>query len=146
MVRLSLTLVPSFSFQYLSTTMLTLSDDMVKESRFPGSLFPLYSATTPAQKMLRRPVHDSFRPPYGPAIPYLTSIGYSKEVGLPDGMQELYDPCTQESFFLDHSKSELIVEDFRPKPEMQAALHPVLFLLAMVLIRICPPISTHRLQ
>ena len=38
---------------------------------------------------------------------YLTSVGYGKEVGLPDGMHEIYNPLTKNSLVLDHKNCKI---------------------------------------
>lgn len=69
------------------------------EPLFPGSILPPFDPTALNPKALRRSVHDTFRCPYDstpmayryiPASKHLHSIGYGKEVGLPDGVQELH--------------------------------------------------------
>ena len=115
------------AFYYNALTGIILIGDLVKQRKFPGSVLSPTSSSN--AKMLRRPMHDTFRPPCGPPVKFLTSVGYSKEVGLPDGMQEVYDPCTQRSFILDHNASKIIMDDFRPKQRKQVAIKPSLISL-----------------
>lgn len=110
------------AFYFNALTGVILLGDLVKQRRFPGPvLLPL---NAPVPEMLRRSTHDRFRPPCGEAVEYLTSIGYGSEVGLPDGMQEVYDPCSKKNLILDHSKSKVITKDFRPKPESKSYTKP----------------------
>lgn len=112
--------VPFYYNRYTGTV---LSSDVTREPLFPGSVLPVYDVNRPDTKVLRRPKHDTFRPPCGGATAYLTSIGYGKEVGLPDGMQEVYNPCTEKSIILDHNSSNIITEDFRAKPVQRTHFH-----------------------
>lgn len=83
------------AFYFSDLTGINLPNDMVRQPLFPGTLLRLYDAATPLPKMIRRSKHDTFRPPCGLAIEHLSSIGYGMEVGLPAGMQEVYDPITK---------------------------------------------------
>lgn len=89
-------------FYFNSLTGITLPDHMVRQPSFPGSALPLYDAASPVPRMLRRQKQDTFRPDRGLHIEHLWSVGYGREVGLPDGMQEVHDPCTKCCFILDH--------------------------------------------
>lgn len=106
---------------YCNTQGISLSGHLAKKKRFPGSVLPVFDINSPPRKVVRRPLHDSFRPPLGPPVHYLKSIGYSKEVGLPVGVQEVYNPCKYQTVLLDHNKAEL-VKDTRPKPDPPASV------------------------
>ena len=62
------------AFYYNALTGIILTGNLVKQRCFPGSV--LSHSNLPDVRMLRRPTHDSFRPPNGPSVKYLTSIGY----------------------------------------------------------------------
>ena len=111
-------------FYFNHRTGITLSSDIVKEPSFPGSMLPLYDAIVPVPEMLRRPIHDSFRPPLGHPTKYLKSMGYGMEVGLQSGMQQVHDPCARRSFILDHGKLKVITEDIRAKLEPVPKVEP----------------------
>ena len=81
---------------------------MVQQRSFPFSVSPAPSED-PAS--MSRRVDDSFSPPLGQPTYYLTSVGYGKEVGLPEGMHEVYDPCSQKSLILDHNTSKIVICD-----------------------------------
>jgi len=92
------------AFYYNAQTGIILTGEFVKQRAFPkSSSFPYANADL----MLRRSRHDSLKPPHGPEVLYLTSIGYGKEVGLPDGMQEIYNPLTKKSIILDHNNFKI---------------------------------------
>ena len=97
-------------------TGITLRSDFIKERKFPGYPFPLYDADSPLSKYQRRPQNDTFRSPQVRNPTYIFSMGYGADVGLPNGMQEVFDPCVNRSIVLDHNNSRLIFEDFRPPP------------------------------
>ena len=92
------------AFYYNAQTGIILTGEFVKQRAFPkSSSFP----STPTNLLLRRSKHDSLKPPHGPQVLYLTSVGYGKEVGLPDGMQEIYNPLTKNSLVLDHRSCKI---------------------------------------
>ena len=92
------------AFYYNAQTGIILTGEFVKQRAFPkSSSFP----STPTNLLLRRSKHGSLKPPHGPQVLYLTSVGYGKEVGLPDGMQEIYNPLTKISLILDHKSCKI---------------------------------------
>ena len=113
------------AFYYNDYTGITLSNSFIKERRFPGTQFPKYDADSPLSKTIRRPENDTFlQQPY-PS--YLVSIGYGKEVGLPDGVQEVFDPYLDRQLFLDHNESMLILHNPRQRdpycPPIKASVY-----------------------
>ena len=100
------------AFYYNALTGIILTGNFVKQRSFPGSVSLPHDVT-----LLRRSSHDYFRLPYGPPVSYLKSVGYGKEVGLPDGMQEVYDPYTKKNFILDHNTSKIIRDNRVPLPQ-----------------------------
>lgn len=90
------------AFYYTEHNSLALSGDFIKQSVLPGSVLPLYDASVQLPPLIRRAMHDNFRPPHGKAVPYLHSFGYGKEVGLPDGMHEVSVEAS--IFVLDHNE------------------------------------------
>ncbi len=68
-------------FYYTKHNSFALSSEFVEEIQLPGSVLPLYDASTQLPPFIRRAMHDNFRPPHGKAVPYLYSLGYGKEVG-----------------------------------------------------------------
>ncbi len=83
----------------------------------------LFDPDVPVPIFQRRPWHDTFKPPRGPPIITPVSIGYGSEVGLPPGMQALWDFITKSYFFLDHINKISFLDDPRsplePKPYVQ---------------------------
>ncbi len=77
----------------------------------------MYDPNTPLPKALRRPWHDTFRPPRGPPVILPVSIGYGTEVGLQPGLQTLWDPNQKTYFFLDHINKVALFEDPCLPPE-----------------------------
>lgn len=82
---------------------------------FPGTALALYDSSTPLTKCFCRPSHDTFRPPFGSKVKFQMSIGYGAEIGLPHGVQEVWDPDTS-NYFIDHIKQVTFVQDPRPPP------------------------------
>ena len=114
-------------FYYNTDTGIVLPSNKVKRPLYPGPILPPYDADVKVPKTPRRPYHDRlFRPPKGFATPYLTSIGYGAEIGLPDGMQEVFDPKHKRNIILDHKNGTLITEDVRNQSvtEVQTPLKP----------------------
>jgi len=95
----------------------TLSAEVRAELPFPGVAIPMYDPSAPPLKSLRRPWHDTFRPPHGPPVFFPVSIGYGAEVGLEAGLQALWDPNGKTYFFLDHIRQVTFYEDPRPPLE-----------------------------
>ena len=104
-------------FYFPEDTGVTLSAEVRAELAFPGVAVPMYDPSAPPPKSLRRPWHDSFRPPHGPPIFFPVSIGYGAEVGLEAGLQALWDPNGKTYFFLDHIRQVTFYEDPRPPLE-----------------------------
>ena len=107
------------AFYYNFFVGITLSGDLAKERRFPGYPFPVYDVDSPLSKNKRRPESDTIWDPRNP-IPrpcYLYSLGYGAEVGLFNGMQEVFDPCLKQSIFLDHNGRQVILHDPRPQKQ-----------------------------
>ncbi len=101
------------AFYYNAQTGIILTGDFVKQRMLPTSPnFP-----SPDDSLFRRTKHDNYKPPYGPMLQYLTSVGYGKEVGLPDGFQEVLNPRTQISLFLDHNNFKIAADGIRIQPE-----------------------------
>lgn len=115
------------AFYFNALTGIILLGDLVKQRQLPGTILPNFNV--PFAKMSKRSSHDRFRPPYGQAIEYFTSIGYGDEVGLPAGMQEVYDPYSRKSLILDHRMSKLVLEDFRPVPKGKPLIKPTVISL-----------------
>ena len=108
------------AFYYNALTGIILTGELVGQKNFPASpIWPI-----PDAEILRRFKHDSFRAPHGPPVYYLTSVGYGKEVGLPDGVQEVFNPCTQKTFVLDHNTFRIATENFRPQPDKEVVIEP----------------------
>ena len=103
------------SFYFTEHNSFTLSGDIIKVNTPPGSLLPLYDASAPLPPFIKRAAQDSFRPPHGKAVPSLYSLGYGKEVGLPEGMQEVSVPNSNNSLLLDHTKCQLLPQDPQSK-------------------------------
>lgn len=74
---------------------------------------PLYNAQQPLVPLKRRPWHDTFRPPHGPAVYVPISMGYGEEVGLQTGQQAIWDPFLKACVVLDHNKKTYIKKDLR---------------------------------
>ena len=104
------------AFYYNALTGIILTGNFVKQRSFPDSMSLPHDVT-----LLRRSSHDYFRPPYGPPVSYLKSVGYGKEVGLPDGVQEVYDPYTQKNLILDHNTLKIIRDNRVPLPQKDFA-------------------------
>ena len=115
------------AFYYNNFTGINLASEFINERVFPGDNFPLYDPDSPAKKSLRRPQHDTFRPPYHYQTLYLMNRGYGKEIGLADGIQEIYDPYLNRSLFLDHNECKVIMEDLRPKLQWYPSTQPVFY-------------------
>ena len=81
-----------------------------------GRVVPRYNPLAVPTHSLRRPWHDTFWPPLGPAQLPPFSIGYGAEIGLQDGIQALWDPTNKCLFFLDHTHKAVIYRDPRPPP------------------------------
>ncbi|XP_064636852.1 uncharacterized protein LOC135493433 [Lineus longissimus] len=62
----------------------------------------------------RRPVDDSVLPPHGPPIFWPVSIGFGKEIRLPDDIQLLWDANLNRNVFLDHKTQIVTWIDPRP--------------------------------
>ena len=112
------------AFYYNAHTGITIPGEFAKEIRFPGEALPLFDVNSPITKVLRRPQHDTFRPPYGNISEYLLSIGYGQEIGLANGIQEVYDPYLRRPFFLDHNTSKLLWQCDRLRPEPSVSVKP----------------------
>ena len=82
----------------------------------PGAQVGAYDPSAILPKSYRREWHDTFRPPLGPPVFFPVSIGYGAEIGLPSGMQALWDPIGKYFFFLDHTHQLTFFEDPRPAP------------------------------
>ena len=106
---------------------MTLSAEVRAELPFPGVAIPMYDPSAPPLKSLRRPWHDTFRPPHGPPVFFPVSIGYGAEVGIEAGLQALWDPNGQMYFFADHIRQVTFYEDPRlplePPPIVQKQQH-----------------------
>ena len=50
------------------------------------------------------------------------SVGYGAEVGLNDGLQELWDPLEGRGYFVDHMQLATFWEDPRPLPVAKPVL------------------------
>lgn len=118
-----------FYYGHLSAVQLPKSV-VAERCPFPGSVLPPYSASSSSLPvMARRPMHDTFRPPNGRPVNYLHSLGCGREVDLPDGVQEMYNPCTQKSLFLDHNRLVITNGDlWRHKLECQPSECTTLYL------------------
>ena len=103
-------------FYYNILSGFSLPSEVARRHQFPGTIVPPYDASFPTPSMPRRRTKDTFRPPLGEPVEYLYSLGYEKEVNCPEGMQEIYNPCTGSSFFLDHSRQVLIFPPPPPPP------------------------------
>lgn len=112
-------------FYYNSSTGIRLPEEVVKTPSFPGSILPLYDASAPPPVTVRRQTHDTFKPPHGEPCHFLHSLGYGQEVGLPNGVQEIYNPCTGRSFFIDHNLHTVIEEDLRPHAILPDSTQPI---------------------
>ena len=119
-------------FYYNKVTGIVLAENH-KEPPFPGSVLHPYDPTAPKLKSSRRPQHDTFKRPYEsqplaylypPPMKYLISIGYGKEVSLPDGVQELFNLAVNLKFFLDHNKKNIFIKDPRPAPKPRPVVTP----------------------
>ena len=75
---------------------------------------PIYDPSTTFPKSFRRPRHDTFRPPYGPPVFSIVSIGYGPEVDIDPGVQVLWHPIQRSYFFIDHINHRTFYEDPRP--------------------------------
>ena len=62
--------------------------------------------------------HDVFLPPYGPPMNYPISLGYGREVGLDENVQELFDPTDGTLFYLNHKTNKFYMDDPRPPRDM----------------------------
>ena len=120
------------AFYYNALTGVILTGNFVKQKKFPGSV-----SLSQDIKLLRRSRNDYFRPPYGPPVHYLTSVGYGKEVGLPDGVQEVYDPYTQKNFILDHNTSK-IVRDNRVPTKQKHVVKPISISVGSITVKNMP--------
>ena len=74
---------------------------------------PLYNPKQATVVVKRRPWHDTFRPPLGPAVYVPISMGYGKEVGLQAGQQAIWDPVLKACVMLDHNTKQYINKDLR---------------------------------
>ena len=74
---------------------------------------PLHNPQTPLAPLKRRPWHDTFRPPIGPAVYVPISMGYGEEVGLQSGQQAVWDPVLKGCVTLDHNTKQYIGKDLR---------------------------------
>ena len=88
---------------------------------------PLYNPQTPLAPSKRRPWHDTFRPPLGPAVYVPISMGYGEEVGLQIGQQAVWDPVLKACVVLDHNTKQYINKDLRrpfkyPKKVVQSVI------------------------
>ena len=88
---------------------------------------PLYNPQTPSAPSKRRPWHDTFRPPVGPAVYVPISMGYGEEVGLQIGQQAVWDPVLKACVVLDHNTKQYINKDLRkpfkyPKKVVQSEI------------------------
>ena len=61
-----------------------------------------------------RDQHDTFLPPLGPPVHVLVNIGFGTEVNLQQGVQELWDPLTKCSLYIDHNQQQTYYQDPRP--------------------------------
>lgn len=91
------------AFYYTEQNSFTLSGDFTKPTVLPGSVLPMYNASTPLPPFIKRAMNDTFRPPCGRAVPYLYSLGYGKEVGLLERLQEV-SLDSKDSIVLDHNQ------------------------------------------
>ena len=113
------------AFYYNALTDIILTGEVVKQRSFPPSVLPIADAAS----LLRRSTHDSFRPPLGQPTYYLFGIGYGKEVGLPEGMHEVYDPSSKKSLILDHTAFKIFLEDPRPGKRAPIFVQPTVVTL-----------------
>ena len=100
------------AFYYNALTGVILTGNFVKQRIFPGSVSLPQDVT-----LIRCSTNDNFRPPYSAPVNYLKSVGYGKEMGLPDGVQEVYDPYTQKNLILDHNTLKIIRDKRVPLPQ-----------------------------
>ena len=105
-----------FEFYFPKDTDLIIPETFRTQLLFPGRIMPKYDPKAPLPKASRRPWHDTFKHPVGPRVFFPISIGYGSEVGLPPGVQELWDPVKQSNFFVDHNKQAMFLRDPR-KPD-----------------------------
>ena len=87
---------------------------LIANSPAQSGTLPVYDASSPPPKQTRRTRHDVFLPPYGPPVLYPLSLGYGEEVGLPPGIQALWDP-EKKYYFIDHEKKISFTKDPRPQ-------------------------------
>ena len=112
-------------FYFPEDTSITPSLNFQSDHTYPGSAMVLYDPSAPLPKAFRRPWHDTFRPPNGPPVFHPVSIGYGAEVGLPSGLQALWDYQRKTYFFLDHIRKISFFEDPRPPLEPPPAVTKV---------------------
>lgn len=81
---------------------------------------PIYDVSNPPEtnrkSMLRREKDDTFRPPHGPPISSIISLGYGKEVDLEPHQQAVW--CTDKKlyYFIDHVKKSTFIKDLQSPP------------------------------
>ncbi|CAH1783233.1 unnamed protein product [Owenia fusiformis] len=76
------------------------SDIDKNKEDFTGNLQP--PIEMPPMRYFRRQEDDSFLPPHAPPIHWPVSIGYGAEVGLPEGVQEIWDANINSYVYIDH--------------------------------------------
>ena len=103
-----------FGFYYPKDMGVKLPIDVKRELAFPGTAMTIYDPAAQLPQAFRRPWHDSFKPPNGPPVFYLVSIGYGAEVGLEPGVQALWEPTLKTYFFVDHVRQVTFSKDPRP--------------------------------
>jgi len=119
---------------------------VMRERKFPGMPLPIFNPDSCLPKCQRRLQDDTFRSPYTQNPVFLYSIGYGPEVGLPEGVQEVFDPCQNRSIILDHNepklifkKSKLVLNQPGQKPAWAPQTQPQLINLGDNIQRELPP-------
>ncbi len=118
-------------FYFPDDTMLKIKETYQSKLQLRGTRLPLYNPSIVLPGHSRKEQDDYFRSPVGPHIYYLMNIGYGAEVELPsDSIQEVWNPRTKSSFFLDHLKEQITSTNPRMLPQAKSAsikMHEIVY-------------------